>query len=135
MAKICSWCAEHIGFFAIDYDLVDIGEKEHLICGKCSAKIAQAKANQTTFAKIKTAQTDPELFDYYTAAEKSPEEKKLEEAQMKEQQRVVKEARETNPLYEDIHQIAGDLRFIKNYLIFTIIAGIILGLIVACSNM
>ena len=30
-------------------------------------------------------------------------------------------ARETDPLYDDIHQIAGDLRFIKNFIIISVI--------------
>ena len=35
----------------------------------------------------------------------------------------------TNPLYDDIHQIAGDLRFIKNLIILGIVCSIILGII------
>lgn len=35
----------------------------------------------------------------------------------------------TNPLYDDIHQIAGDLRFIKNLIIIGLICGFILGII------
>ena len=46
-----------------------------------------------------------------------------------EQQQIKKDAQQTNPLYDDIHQIAGDLRFIKNYLIFSIVVGVIVGFI------
>lgn len=35
----------------------------------------------------------------------------------------------TNPLYDDIHQIAGDLRFIKNLIIVSIVCGFVLGII------
>ena len=35
----------------------------------------------------------------------------------------------TNPLYDDIHQIAGDLRFIKNLIIIGLVCGVVLGLI------
>ncbi len=35
----------------------------------------------------------------------------------------------TNPLYDDIHQIAGDLRFIKNLIIFGLVCGVVLGII------
>ena len=38
-------------------------------------------------------------------------------------------AQENDPLYDDIHQIAGDLRFIKNLIIIGIVCGFILGII------
>lgn len=34
-----------------------------------------------------------------------------------------------NQLYDDIHQIAGDLRFIKNLIIIGLVCGFILGII------
>lgn len=34
-----------------------------------------------------------------------------------------------NPLYDDIHQIAGDLRFIKNLIILSIVCGVVFGII------
>jgi len=36
---------------------------------------------------------------------------------------------QVNPLYDDIHQIANDLRFIKNLIIIGIVIGIIFGVI------
>lgn len=39
----------------------------------------------------------------------------------------------TNPLYDDIHQIAGDLRFIKNLIILGIVCSVILGIIIFLS--
>ena len=129
MAKTCSWCGEQIGFLDMAYDWVEINKKGHWICGRCCGKIAHAKIGHTTFSEIASEKTDPELFNHYTEQEKSPEEIIQQENTKKEQQRIKKESQQTNPLYEDIHQIAGDLRFIKNYLIFCIVVGIIFGFI------
>lgn len=41
--------------------------------------------------------------------------------------------RERNPLYDDIHQIANDLRFIKNLIIVGLVASIIMGIIAGLS--
>ena len=38
-------------------------------------------------------------------------------------------AQRNDPLYDDIHQIAGDLRFIKNLIIIGIVCSFILGII------
>lgn len=38
-------------------------------------------------------------------------------------------AQKNDPLYDDIHQIAGDLRFIKNLIIIGLVCGFILGII------
>lgn len=122
MAKTCSWCGEQIGFLDMAYDWVEIGKKGHWVCGRCCGKIAHAKIGHTTFKEIATDKTDPELFNHYAEQEKSPEE-------IIQQEKAKKESQQTNPLYEDIHQIAGDLRFIKNYLIFCIVVGIIFGFI------
>lgn len=39
------------------------------------------------------------------------------------------EATENHPLYNDIHQIAGDIRFLKNLVILGIVLGIVLTVI------
>ena len=128
MAKICSWCSNKISLTDMMYIGIDTGSKWHYVCGDCSRKIDSVKKGYTTIEEIATDGTAPELFKYYLERE--------EKSQKKIQQyRVKEELQKTNPLYDDIHQIARDLRFIKNYLIFTIIVGIILGIIVACSNM
>lgn len=38
-------------------------------------------------------------------------------------------AQENDPLYDDIHQIAGDLRFIKNLIVIGLVCGVVLGII------
>ena len=128
MAKICGWCSKKIGFTDMTYDGVDTGTKWHYVCIDCCRKIESVKKGYATVEEIATDGTDPDLFNYYLEHEENSQ-------KAIQQKRVKVESQRTNPLYDDIHQIAGDLRFIKNYLIFTIIAGIILGLIVVCSNM
>ena len=129
MAKNCSWCGKKMGFFNCTYTYEQIGDREHFICDECSPKVSAAKDGKTTFDAIKTEQTDPELFNHYVVQIKTPEEVIQQEKEKKEQQRIKEESQQTNPLYDDIHQMAGDLRFIKNYLIFCIVVGIIFGII------
>ena len=53
------------------------------------------------------------------------------EHEKKEKERIEnkKAAQRNDPLYDDIHQIAGDLRFIKNLIIISIACGFILEII------
>lgn len=61
---------------------------------------------------------------------KAPDEKIIEEVRQQEQKIQRKlVAQENDPLYDDIHQIAGDLRFIKNLIIFGLVVGVLLGII------
>ena len=116
MAKICSWCGNKIGFLEIDH-YEAVGDEDYCICGECSDKIFSAKKGQIALEEIVTEHTAPKLFDYFSQQIKAPT----------EQEQIKKEAQQTNPLYDDIHQIAGDLRFIKNWLIFCIVVGCIIG--------
>ena len=36
---------------------------------------------------------------------------------------------QSNPLYDDIHQIAGDLRFIKNLIVIGLVCGVVMWII------
>ena len=59
---------------------------------------------------------------------------KLEERDKMEEQRHLKEvAQQNNPLYDDIHQIAQDLHFIKNLIIIILILSVIAGIITGLS--
>lgn len=54
----------------------------------------------------------------------------IQEAEKQEAERQQKiELTESHPLYNDIHQIAGDIRFLKNLVIVGLILGIILTLV------
>lgn len=129
MATNCSWCGKKIGTFDFTYTYEQVGDREHYICDECSAKVSAAKNGKATFEGIKTEQTVPELFNHFVEQLKTPEEVIQQENVKKEQQRIKEASQQTNPLYDDIHQIAGDLRFIKNYLVFCIVIGIIFGII------
>ena len=129
MATNCSWCGRKIGSFDFTYTYEQVGTKEHFICDECSAKVSAAKSGKVAFGKIRTEKTDPALFNFYAEQVKSPEEKIQIEKAKKDQQRIKEQFQQTNPLYDDIHQIAGDLRFIKNYLVICIVIGIVLGFI------
>ena len=54
----------------------------------------------------------------------------IEERQRAESKNI---ARLNDSLYDDIHQIAGDLRFIKNLKIVGLIISFILGIVAGCS--
>lgn len=54
----------------------------------------------------------------------------IQESKRKEVERQQKiELTENHPLYNDIHQIAGDLRFLKNLVIVGLVLGVILTLV------
>lgn len=57
--------------------------------------------------------------------------KKAQEEEVHREQKAmrVSAAREENPLYDDIHQIAGDLRFIKNLIIIGLVCAFALGIV------
>ena len=55
----------------------------------------------------------------------------IRQQERQEEQRIQRKltAQENDPWYDDIHQIAGDLRFIKNLIIFGLVCGVVLGII------
>lgn len=61
--------------------------------------------------------------EYYQNIQKS------EKQEAERQQKI--ELTENHPLYNDIHQIAGDIRFLKNLIIVGLILGIFLTLVCA----
>lgn len=135
MATNCSWCGKKIGFFDITYTCETVDDKEYFLCGECTGKVSAAKNRTVSFEKIRTSNTSQELFDYLNDQVDPSEERRQEIKARQEQAQRKEEARRSDPLYEDIHQIATDLRFIKNYLIVTIVAGLILGFIWLLSIM
>ena len=126
MAKICGWCSKKLSFTDMTYDGLDTGSQWHYICSDCCQKIDLVKKGNATIEEIATDGTHPDLFNYYIEREKKSK-------KTIQQQHIKTEAQKTNPLYDDIHQIAKDLRFIKNFLVFSIFAGIILGIISLAS--
>ena len=130
MGKGCGWCGKSIGFLDMSFVYMEAQGKEFIVCGDCARKISSVKKGETPLEAIVTEATAPELLHqilpYSQAFEEYRAEIEKQQDVRKQQQKVKDEAREVDPLYEDIHQIAGDLRFIKNWLIINIVAGIIL---------
>lgn len=56
------------------------------------------------------------------------EKQRLEREEIVQKNKELYDSRKSNPLYEDIHQIAGDIRFIKNLIIFGIVVAVLFGL-------
>ena len=128
MATNCGWCGTKIGFTDFSYTVESVGNRDICICGECSNRIYRAKAGKILFDEITTEATDPDLFNHISRQVK-PATDDLIQRRIREleQQGVKEEAQAVDPLYEDIHQIAQDLRFIKNYLIFCIVLGAVAG--------
>ena len=80
----------------------------------------------------KTKKAAPELH-YLVSKERLRMYMRLSNKQKEcqEKQRIQRKltAQKNDPLYDDIHQIAGDLRFIKNFIIFGMVCGVALGVI------
>ena len=142
MAKICGWCGEKIKFSDMEYEWRGTTNTDGAwVCGKCLKEIALAQKGIICFEEITCGKTDTKLLEYYINGHKKTERNntsqyestKQDHQRLKERQKLKEEAQLTNPLYDDIHQIAGDLRFIKNYLVFSIVVSIILGLILLFS--
>lgn len=101
MANVCSCCGKKIPFLDVEFDYIEIDN------------ISDA--------------THEKVVDYLRNIKS--DEKIEHEKKEKEQIESKKVAQRNNPLYDDIHQIAGDLRFIKNLIIFGLVCGVVLGII------
>ena len=127
MATKCGWCGKKIGFADFSYTVESVGNRDFCICGECSGKISYAKDGKILFDEIVTPETNPDLL-YHLSRQVTPTDDMIQCRKRElEQESLKEEAKAVDPLYEDIHQIAKDLRFIKNYLIFCIVVGVISG--------
>lgn len=127
MADICTCCGKKIPFLDVDYDYIEIDKVEYRLCGKCRSKINAYNNGNIPVEEVITDATDKKIADYIKTI-KSEEDIELEK---QEKERIENKivAQKNDPLYDDIHQIAGDLRFIKNLIIIGLVCGFILGLI------
>lgn len=99
MKNICAVCGKELsGYFSLDID-----GKQYKLCEKCNTKIKSGKININDLS--------------------SDTVKDIEESIIKEEERLERKisAQKNDPLYDDIHQIAGDLRFLKNLVIIGLI--------------
>lgn len=127
MSDICTCCGKKIPFLDINYDLIEIDSREYRLCAKCRSKINSYMAGDISIEKVISDKTDENIVDYVENI-KSEEDIAIEN---QEKQRIKNKitAQKNDLLYDDIHQIAGDLRFIKNLIIIGLVCGCILGII------
>ena len=118
---------KNIPFLDIDYDLIKIGDEEYRLCTKCRSKINSYINGDILIEEVISDDTDENVADYIRNI-KSKEEIAIE-SQEKERIENKITAQKNNPLYDDIHQLAGDLRFIKHLIIIGIVCDCILGII------
>ena len=127
MADICTCCGKKIPFLDVDYDYIEIDKVEYRLCGKCRSKINAYNNSNIPVEEVITDATDEKVANYIQNI-KSEEDIELEK---QEKERIENKIvpQKNDPLYDDIHQIAGDLRFIKNLIIIGLVCGFIIGLI------
>ena len=127
MADICSCCGEKILFLNVDFDYIEIDNESYRICGKCRSKINAYNSGDISVDEIISDATHKKVADYLRNIKSSEE----IEQEKKEKERIKNKiaAQRDDPLYDDIHQIARDLRFIKNLIIVGLVCGFILGII------
>lgn len=127
MADVCSCCGKKIPFLDVDFDYIEIDNESYRICGKCRSKINAYNSGDISVDEVISDTTHKKVADYLMSI-KSDEEMEHEK---KEKERIESKivAQKNDPLYDDIHQIAGDLRFIKNLIIVGLVCGFVLGLI------
>lgn len=107
MKDVCALCGKELsGYYSVDYN-----NKQYKVCEDCYPKL---KKGQISF--------DDQQLDMSNNIIGSIK---------KEENRIERKiiAQKDNPLYEDIHKIAGDIRFIKNIIIIGLIISIISGIL------
>lgn len=127
MSDVCTCCGKKILFLDVDFDYIESDNETYRICGKCRSKINAYNAGDISVDEIISDATNKEVADYLRNI-KSDEEIEIER---QEKERIENKivAQKNDPLYDDIHQIAGDLRFIKNLIIFGLVCGVVLEII------
>lgn len=127
MADVCNCCGKKITYLDVDFDYIRIDGESYKICGRCSSKVNAYNAGNISVDEVISAATHEKVADYLRKI-KSDEEMEREK---NEKERIENKiaAQENDLLYDDIHQIAGDLRFIKNLIIIGLVCGFILGII------
>lgn len=127
MADICACCGKKISFLNVDYDYIKIENEEYRLCGKCLDKINTYYEGNIPIEEVISDATDKNIVDYIRNI-KSEEDIEFEKQEKRRIEKKLK-AQKNDPLYDDIHQIAGDLRFIKNLIIIGLICGVVMGII------
>lgn len=119
---------KEIIFLDVGFDLIEIDREDYFICSVCNNNFSAYKSGDLSFEKLVNDFTKPKLKEYFKQF--APDGKVVEEVRQQEQKMRRKLiAQENDPLYDDIHQIAGDLRFIKNLIIVGLVCSFVLGII------
>lgn len=127
IANICACCGKKIPLLDVDFDFVEIEKVDYRLCGKCRSKINAYNNGNISVDEVISDATNEKVASYIRNI-KSEEDIEFEK-QEKERNENKIVAQKNNPLYDDIHQIAGDLRFIKNLIIIGLVCGFIFGII------
>lgn len=132
MGNICGCCGKKLPFLDVGFDLIEIDGEDYYVCSACNTNFANYKKGNLSLEELVSDSTKPKLrkhFENHAPDGEVVEEIRQQERQ--EEQRIQRKltAQENDPLYDDIHQIAGDLRFIKNLIIFGLVCGVVLGII------
>lgn len=125
MVDICNCCGNKISFLEVDFDYIEIDNESYKICGKCKDKINVYNSGNISINEIISDNTNEKVADYLKYI------KSGERMEHNKKERIESSAdmQKKDILYNDIHQIAGDLRFIKNLIIIGLVGGLILGII------
>lgn len=130
MINTCACCGEKISFLDVGFDYITVDDNEYKICAKCRENIARYKNGQISIDKVISNNTDRAIEKYVKQIIPEQNKKVVEENNQSERKAL---AQQNNPLYDDIHQIAGDLRFIKNLIIAGLVLSVILGIVAGLS--
>lgn len=107
MKDTCALCGKELnGYYSVEYN-----NTQYKVCENCNTKL---RKKEISFNNIPT-----NVSNNITESIKAEEE-------MAERKII---AQKNDPLYDDIHQIAGDLRFIKNIIIIGLIISILSGIL------
>lgn len=107
MAEVCACCGKILhGYFHVEID-----KQMYKLCESCNIKM---KKGQFSASDLPSSMNNS-----------------LGELVKKEEERIERKlsAQKNDPLYDDIHQIAKDLRFLKNYVIIGLVLSILSGIL------
>lgn len=127
MADVCSCCGKKIPFLDVDFDHIEIANESYSICGNCRNKINAYNAGDISVDEVISDATHKKVADYLKNTKSAEEIEHVKKEKERIENKIV--AQKNDPLYDDIHQIARDLRFIKNLIITGLVFGFVLGII------
>lgn len=103
MKNVCAVCGRELkGYF-----VATINDKEYMLCEKCNAKIKSGKLSISDLS----ADTINDIAQLILKEDKRIEKKII--------------AQKNDPLYDDIHQIANDIRFLRNLVIIGLVLSVL----------